>query len=228
MKVAVVTFPGSNCDDDAVRALSRLGATVQRVWHRETDLGDAGAVVLPGGFSYGDYLRAGALAAHSPVMTAVRRLAADGGAVLGICNGFQMLTEAGLLPGALTMNLSRRFQCEWVTVRLEWAPPGFAADTGMLFRLPIAHHEGRYVPDSGAPLDAGGSRVLLRYVTEDGRVTEDANPNGSWGNVAGVANAAGNVMGLMPHPERASASWLGGEDGLRWLEAWLAMSVVRL
>ncbi len=229
MKVAVVTFPGSNCDADTVDALARLGVEARRVWHREEDLGDVRAVVLPGGFSYGDYLRAGALAAHSPVMGAVRRLADAGGPVLGICNGFQILTEGGFLPGVLTMNLSRRFQCEWVGVRLESVPLGFGARTGEIFRLPIAHIEGRYLPDPAHPLNAPGeARVLLRYCAADGTVDAAANPNGSWEQVAGVVNAAGNVMGLMPHPERASAPWLGGEDGRRFLQGWLDQLAVRL
>ena len=222
MRVAVVSFPGSNCDGDTLKALYRLSVEAVAVWHREGDLKGAAAAILPGGFSYGDYLRAGALAAHSPIMGAVRDLIARGGQVLGICNGFQVLTESGLLPGALAMNLSRRFQCAWVTVRVETAVPGLSLRPGETLRLPIANGEGRYLPDPARPLgrDALG---FLTYVGPDGALTS---PNGSWDGVAGVCSPDGRVMGLMPHPERASAAWLGGEDGLRFLGAWVRRTQV--
>jgi phosphoribosylformylglycinamidine synthase I len=222
VKVAVVTFPGSNCDRDTMKALARVPVEVVPVWHRDQDLKGATAAILPGGFSYGDYLRAGALAAHSPIMGAVKRLLERGGQVLGICNGFQVLTESGLLPGALTMNISRRFQCEWVTVRVETALPGLGLEPGDTFRLPIANGEGRYLPDPDHPLGKD-ARAFLTYVGPDG---ERLSPNGSWGGVAGVASLDGRVVGLMPHPERASAAWLGGEDGLRFLQAWVRRAEV--
>ncbi len=216
MKVAVVTFPGSNCDRDTLRALSRLPVEAVPVWHRDTHLGGASAVILPGGFSYGDYLRAGALAAHSPVMGTVRELVNAGGRVLGICNGFQILTESGLLPGALAMNVSRRFQCEWVQVQVQECLPGLRFAAGERFSLPIANGEGRYIPDPQRPLGRDAV-AFLSYRDGAGR---PHNPNGSWREVAGVASADGRVIGLMPHPERASAAWLGGEDGLRFLRVW--------
>lgn len=216
MKVAVVTFPGSNCDRDAIKALSRIPVETVPVWHRETDLGGASAVILPGGFAYGDYLRAGALAAHSPVMGAVRRLVDAGGRVLGICNGFQILTESGFLPGALAMNISRRFQCEWVQVQVEQALPGLPFAAGERFSLPIANGEGRYIPDPSRPL----GRDAVLFLSYRDRAGRPHNANGSWRELAGVARVDGRVIGLMPHPERASARWLGGEDGLRFLRLW--------
>lgn len=224
MRVAVVTFPGSNCDRDTLKALSRIPVEAVPVWHRDTDLAGASAVILPGGFAYGDYLRAGALAAHSPIMGSVRDLLERGGQVLGICNGFQVLTESGLLPGALAMNISRRFQCEWVTVEVENALPGLGLEPGDRFRLPIANGEGRYIPDPERPL---GQDALL-FLTYRGPGGELLSPNGSWGSVAGIASRDGRVIALMPHPERASAHWLGGEDGLRFLQAWVQRAEVRV
>lgn len=216
---AVIQFPGSNDDRDMRFALkSALGVAAQLVWHKEAELpaGTRG-VLLPGGFSYGDYLRCGAMARFSPVMAAVRRFADAGGPVLGTCNGFQVLCEAGLLPGALLRNRDLDFLCAWVHVRVEHATAPFSsrARTGQLLRLPIKHGEGRYAIDAEglARLEAGG-QVLLRYCEPDGTVSETANPNGSIGNVAGVRNAAGNVMGLMPHPEHAVETLTGGTDGL--------------
>jgi len=221
MTIAIVTFPGSNCDQDAQWALGEvLGAPVRLMAHTDGDLGDAEAVVLPGGFSYGDYLRSGALAARSPAMAAVRAFAGRGGPVLGICNGFQVLTEAGLLPGALARNDGLHFVCRDVHVRVEVDAPPFAARCrrGDVLRLPVAHHDGRYVADEEtlARLEGEG-RVAFRYVGPDGRRAPGANPNGSSGDVAGVLDARGTVLGMMPHPERASDALVGGEDGLRVL-----------
>jgi len=216
---AVIQFPGSNDDRDMRFALkSALGVDAQLVWHKQAELpaGTRG-VLLPGGFSYGDYLRCGAMARFSPVMAAVRRFADAGGPVLGTCNGFQVLCEAGLLPGALLRNRDLDFVCEWQHVRVEQAAPPFTsrARAGQVLRIPIKHGEGRYVvaADELQRLAASG-QVVLRYCDADGAVTPAANPNGSAGNVAGVRNAAGNVMGLMPHPEHAVEALTGGCDGL--------------
>jgi phosphoribosylformylglycinamidine synthase len=216
---AVIQFPGSNDDRDMRFALkSALGVDARLVWHKQAEL-PAGtrAVLLPGGFSYGDYLRCGAMARFSPVMAAVRRFAEAGGPVLGTCNGFQVLCEAGLLPGALLRNRDLDFVCEWQHVRVEQASAPFTsrARPGQVLRIPIKHGEGRYVvaPDELERLAASG-QVMLRYCDAEGRVTPEANPNGSAANVAGVRNAAGNVMGLMPHPEHAVEALTGGTDGL--------------
>ena len=207
-RVAVVTFPGSNDDGDAVLALAGLGAEPVPVWHAERELPDVQAVVLPGGFSYGDYLRAGALARLAPVMDSVRALAADGGLVLGICNGFQVLCEAGLLPGALRANHSLSFVCRDVEVRVERAGTPFTARCreGQSLRIPVKHGEGCFFADAEllADLEAS-SRVVLRY--------EGESPNGSVAGIAGIANADGNVMGLMPHPEHAVDPLVGSTDG---------------
>ena len=223
MRFAVVVFPGSNCDSDCYHALSALpGAGVEYVWHQETAIDRFDAVVLPGGFSYGDYLRAGAIARFSPVMGAVADYAARGGLVLGICNGFQILCEAGLLPGALVRNTSRRFRCETVTVRVERADTPFtnACEPGEVLRLPIAHGEGRYYadPETLARLEAN-RQVLFRYVDEGGEATEEANPNGSLANIAGIMNERGNVVGLMPHPERNADPVLGDGGGRKIFES---------
>lgn len=218
MRAAVVRFPGSNCDEDTVFALSALGAEVTRVWHTETDLGQVDLVVLPGGFSYGDYLRSGAMAALSPVMTAVKRFADRGGLVLGICNGFQLLCEARLLPGALARNTGLHFICDRVQVRVEHAGSPFTAacTPGAVLTLPVAHGEGRFVADNAvlARLEAE-NRVLFRYCTPAGELSDAANPNGSAGHIAGIVNERGNVCGLMPHPERAVDPLLGLTDGQR-------------
>jgi phosphoribosylformylglycinamidine synthase I len=216
VRASVVRFPGSNCDEDSVYALTTLGASVTRVWHTETDLQDADLVVLPGGFSYGDYLRSGAMAALSPVMTEVKHFAERGGLVLGICNGFQLLTEARLLPGALARNTELHFACERVTVRVENADTAFtnACTAGEILTIPIAHGEGRYVADAETLVRLEGeNRVLFRYCNADGELTEEANPNGSLNSIAGIVSERGNVCGLMPHPERAVESLLGGTDG---------------
>lgn len=216
---AVVQFPGSNDDRDARFALkSVLGAAAELVWHQQPELppGTAG-VLLPGGFSYGDYLRCGAMAQYSPVMGAVKRFAESGGPVLGVCNGFQVLCEAGLLPGALVRNHHLHFVCRFVTVRVEQAGAPFLsrARPGQLLRLPVKHGEGAYFapPEQLAQLESSG-QVVLRYCEPDGSVTAAANPNGAAANIAGVRNARGNVMGLMPHPEHAVEPAIGGTDGL--------------
>ena len=211
MKVAVVVFPGSNCDRDAAHAARIAGADAELVWHERTDLHGADAVILPGGFAHGDYLRTGAIARFSPVMGAVRDHAARGGLVLGICNGFQVLTEAGLLPGVLRRNESLRFEHRWVSLTVERQDTPFthAVPAGATLRMPIAHGEGCYwLPD--AELDAleAGGRVLFRYTGPEG------NPNGSARDIAGVIDVRGRVCGLMPHPERAAEKILGSDDGM--------------
>jgi phosphoribosylformylglycinamidine synthase I len=217
MRIAIITFPGSNCDYDCYKAATEvLGAEAYFVWHRETDLRDADAVILPGGFSYGDYLRAGAIARFSPIMETVVRFAAGGGPVLGICNGFQVLCEAGLLPGALVRNQSLKFQSHAVRVRVEQVDTIFttAYSPGQVLTLHIAHGMGNYVADPAtlADLESSG-RVVFRYVDAQGEASDAGNPNGSLNNIAGIINPAGNVLGLMPHPERSVAELLGSTDG---------------
>jgi phosphoribosylformylglycinamidine synthase len=217
MRVAVVTFPGSNCDQDVVEAVRLVGSEADLVWHRDTELGDADAVVLPGGFSYGDYLRAGAIARMSPILPAVTRFAAAGGPVLGICNGFQILCEAGLLPGALIRNDTLAFESRDVFVRVERTDTAFtsAYQPGARLRIPIAHAEGRYYADPEAIAELEGEgRVVFRYVDAANQATEEANPNGSVNSIAGIRSARGNVLGLMPHPERAMERRLGSDDGV--------------
>jgi phosphoribosylformylglycinamidine synthase len=214
MKFGVVVFPGSNCDHDAWYAASRvLNQQAEFIWHDATRLGDVDAVILPGGFAYGDYLRCGAIARFSPVMQCVQRFAHDGGLVLGICNGFQILTEAGLLPGALIRNRGLKFVCKPVPVKVETLNSPFTseASAGQILWLPIAHGEGCYVADEHT-LDAleAEDRVVLRYVR---------NPNGSQRDIAGILNAGRNVMGLMPHPERAAEPLMGSSDGLVILQS---------
>jgi phosphoribosylformylglycinamidine synthase subunit PurQ / glutaminase len=217
MNFAVLQFPASNCDQDAVHVLGDvLGHSARLLWHKEHSLGDADAVIVPGGFSYGDYLRTGAIARFSPVMEAVQSFAAQGGLVLGICNGFQILCEAGLLPGALIRNRSLQFRCEHVWLKTETADCPFTSQIppGKLLRVPIAHGEGCYFADADtlATLKAN-NQILWRYVNDHGEPTEAANPNGSLDNIAGICNQARNVAGLMPHPERASEAILGSADG---------------
>jgi phosphoribosylformylglycinamidine synthase subunit PurQ / glutaminase len=223
MKFAVVVFPGSNCDHDAYHAAKHvLGAEAEFVWHKDTNLKGADVVVLPGGFAHGDYLRTGAIARFSPVMQEVKRFAAAGGPVLGICNGFQVLTEAGLLPGALLRNRSVRFQCEQVHVRVEQTDTPFTigARVGQVLRLPIAHGEGNFYAEADVLERIEKNRqVIFRYTTAGGEVTPDANPNGSLNNIAGLCNETRNVVGLMPHPERACELALGSSDGLVVLES---------
>ena len=218
MKFAIVVFPGSNCDHDAYHAVKHVvGQTAAFVWHKETDLGGADVVILPGGFSHGDYLRTGAIARFSPVMGAVRLFAAQGGPVLGVCNGFQILLEAGLLPGAMLRNRGLKFRCEHVHLRVEQTDTPFtwACRPGQVLRMPIAHGEGNYFlpPDELRRLEAE-RRVVFRYTDASGTVTDDANPNGSVGSIAGICSEQRNVVGLMPHPERACESVLGSADGL--------------
>jgi phosphoribosylformylglycinamidine synthase len=218
MKFAVIVFPGSNCDHDAYHAAKHvLGHDAEFVWHKETSLKGAEVVILPGGFSYGDYLRTGAIAQFSPVMTAVREFATAGGPLIGICNGFQILCEAKLLPGALLRNRDLKFHCEHIRVRVEQTDTPFTlrAARGQVLKLPIAHGEGNYVADP-ATLEALESqgRVIFRYCDAEGRLTEEANPNGSLNAIAGICNETRNVVGLMPHPERACESPLGSRDGL--------------
>ena len=227
MRVAIVTFPGSNCDYDLYKCIQLVGGSPTFVWHREVDVGEVDAVMLPGGFSYGDYLRAGAIAiaTMSPVMDAVKAFAASGGPVLGICNGFQMLCEAGLLPGALLRNNSLLFASQDVLLRVESDATIFTRDyeVGQILRMPIAHAEGNYYADQETldRLEDEG-RVLFRYVNAAGEPTAGANPNGSAGGIAGLINGEGNVMGMMPHPERAVENILGSVDGLGIFEALLA------
>jgi phosphoribosylformylglycinamidine synthase len=223
MKAAVIRFPGSNCDQDCFYALNTVfGIETHYVWHKETSLDAFDLIVLPGGFSYGDYLRCGAIARFSPVMKSVVEQAEKGKHVLGICNGFQILCEAHLLPGALVRNRSLHFICEHVNVRVENCRTAFtnAAWTGQSLHIPIAHGEGNYVADSATLEELNRERrVLLRYVDDNGAVTDAANPNGSAENIAGIVNARGNVFGLMPHPERACDPLLGSVDGKAILES---------
>jgi phosphoribosylformylglycinamidine synthase I len=217
MKFGVIVFPGSNCDHDAYHVISKhVGQPVDFIWHRDMNLDDYDAVILPGGFSYGDYLRVGALASFSPVMSAVREFAARGRLVLGICNGFQILCETGLLPGALIRNRDLHFICDHVRVRVETTETPFTnqLEGGRVLRIPIAHAEGNYVCDD-ATFDELESedRIVFRYCDERGQVTDASNPNGSRDSIAGICNRERNVLGLMPHPERACEDLLGSSDG---------------
>lgn len=225
MKFGVMVFPGSNCEVDAFEALKYLDCSVEYLWHKETRLGGVDAVILPGGFSYGDYLRAGAIAAYSPLMEELKEFAGRGGLVLGICNGFQVLTESGLLPGALGRNQDLVFHCETVHVRLETNRIPFTRglSPGEVLALPIAHGEGNYYadPDTLAELKEH-DQIVLRYATAAGEITGAANPNGSLENIAGICNRRGNVFGLMPHPERRTDPILGRPDGGRLLRSLLA------
>jgi phosphoribosylformylglycinamidine synthase len=217
MNFAVIQFPGSNCDQDCVHVLrSVLGHETRLLWHKETTLGDVDAVFIPGGFSYGDYLRTGAIARYSPVMAAVQEFADEGGHVLGICNGFQILCEAGLLPGALIRNRSLQFRCEhiWLKPATHDSPFTSEIPEDKLLRIPIAHGEGNYFCDAETLADLeANDQILFQYTNADGDLTEDANPNGSLKNIAGICNAQRNVAGMMPHPERASEQALGSPDG---------------
>ena len=217
MKFGVIVFPGSNCDHDAYHVISKhVGQPVDFIWHRDTDLTTYDAVIIPGGFSYGDYLRAGALARFSPVMNSVREFAARGRFVLGICNGFQILCEAGLLPGALIRNRDLHFICDHVRVRVETTETPFTnqLQAGSVLRLPVAHAEGNYVCDDATLEELKREdRIIFRYCDEGGETTDESNPNGSRDQIAGICNAARNVLGLMPHPERACEDLLGSSDG---------------
>jgi len=215
-KVAVIQYPGSNCDLDALEILRDVAkARTDLVWHKDLEDDDYDAYVLPGGFSYGDYLRAGAIAATSPSLRIVREAAENGKPVLGICNGFQILVEAGLLPGAVLRNSTLRFVCTWTNLRVETTRTPFTnrAEKGQVLEMPIALYEGRYYLDKDQiPELERNQQIVFRYVSEDGEATEDSNPNGSIDNIAGICNQTGNVMGLMPHPERASLQVLSPDD----------------
>ena len=216
MNFAVVQFPASNCDQDAIHAVRVLGHSARYVWHKDNTLGAADAVIVPGGFSYGDYLRCGAIARFSPVMQAVKQFAEHGGLVLGICNGFQVLTEAGLLPGALVRNRDLEFHCEHIHLKTLAADTPFTnrIPAGKLLRIPIAHGEGCYFADDETlALLKAGNRILWQYCDASGEPTDASNPNGSLLNIAGICNESRNVAGLMPHPERASEPVLGSADG---------------
>ncbi|MEO8205078.1 MAG: phosphoribosylformylglycinamidine synthase subunit PurQ [Chthoniobacterales bacterium] len=218
MKFAVIRFPGSNCDTDCVHALRLLpGVTAELVWHKEDDLSAYDAIVLPGGFSYGDYLRCGAIARFSPVMQAVKKAAESGKLVIGICNGFQILCESRLLPGALVRNRDLHFICETVSVRIDsnYTPLTNLCPTGSILQIPIAHGEGCYMADDETLRELNINRqVLFRYCDAAGIISDAANPNGSKENIAGICNSTQNVFGLMPHPERASETRLGSSDGM--------------
>ncbi|MGI8425757.1 MAG: phosphoribosylformylglycinamidine synthase subunit PurQ [Actinomycetota bacterium] len=215
-KVGIVVFPGSNCEQDVALALSHLGAANEYIWHLEKDVSSFDAVVLPGGFSYGDYLRTGAIAAFSPIMASVKEFAASGKPVIGICNGFQILCESGLLPGALRRNSGLKFRC--MSTQVTVAAPGGVyfsnAGKGEVLTMPINHFEGNYYC-SGQTLDRlrSGGRIALRYCDAEGRATPESNPNGAIDNIAGILSDQGNVLGLMPHPERAVDPQVGGVDG---------------
>jgi len=218
MTFAVVVFPGSNCDHEAqYMAETVLGQQVRMVWHKDTSLGDADVAILPGGFSHGDYLRTGAIARFSPIMGAVKAFADRGGPVMGICNGFQILQESGMLPGAMLRNRDLRFHCEYIHIRVEQTDTPFTGlcTPGQVLRVPISHGEGNFFaePDVVAQLERE-RRVIFRYTTAHGEAVDAANPNGSVAGIAGVCNVARNVVGLMPHPERASERRLGSDDGL--------------
>lgn len=217
MTFAVIVFPGSNCDQDAYHAATTvLGQKAELIWHKDTDLKGADAVILPGGFAHGDYLRTGAMARFSPIMPAVKAFAERGGPVIGICNGFQVLLESGLLPGAMLRNKGLKYRCEFVNIRVEQTDTPFtnAAHVGQVLSIPIGHGEGNYYapPDIVERLEAN-RQVLFRYCTPSGELTDAANPNGSINAIAGICNEQRNVVGMMPHPERACESVLGGTDG---------------
>jgi phosphoribosylformylglycinamidine synthase len=225
MNFAVLQFPASNCDQDAVHAARLLGHSARLVWHKDASLGEADVVIVPGGFSYGDYLRCGAIARFSPVMQAVKQFADHGGLVLGICNGFQVLTEAGLLPGALIRNRDLQFHCEFIHLKTATSNSPFTRriPAGKLLRVPIAHGEGCYFAeaDTLAALERN-DQILWQYCDAAGNVTDAANPNGALQNIAGICNERRNVAGLMPHPERACEALLGSDDGRLIFESLLS------
>jgi phosphoribosylformylglycinamidine synthase subunit PurQ / glutaminase len=219
MKFGVLVFPGSNCDHDTYNVVSEIAQQpVTFLWHDSPSLGNCDAILIPGGFAYGDYLRTGAIARFSPVMQSVKRFASDGGLVLGICNGFQILTEAGLLPGALMRNAGLKYICKQVYLRTETTDTPFTQTLrkGEVVKIPIGHMEGNYFCDAEtlAQLE-GDDRIVFRYSTEAGEITPDANPNGSLGNIAGIVNEGRNVLGMMPHPDRSSENLLGSVDGYK-------------
>lgn len=229
LRFGIIVFPGSNCDHDAQHAVeTMMGQEARFIWHKESSLGDVDVVILPGGFSYGDYLRCGAIARFSPIMSDVVRFAGQGGMVLGICNGFQILTESGLLPGTLLRNASLKFICKDVSLRVENTDTRFtsACRKGEVLRIPIAHGDGNYFADSEtiSRLEENG-QIVFRYSTPGGEVNAEANPNGSLGNIAGIVNESGNVLGMMPHPERASDAVLGNTDGTKIFQSMIASFV---
>jgi phosphoribosylformylglycinamidine synthase I len=231
MRFGVVVFPGSNCDEDAFHAATDLfGQDAEYLWHKDTDLKGADVVILPGGFAHGDYLRTGAMARFSPIMGAVRAFAERGGPVLGICNGFQILLEAGLLPGAMLRNRSLQYRCEHVHVRVEQTDTPFtsAANAGQILRIPIGHGEGNYFasPEVLERLEAN-RQVVFRYTDPAGRVSDEWNPNGSVNSIASICNEGRNVVGMMPHPERACEPLLGGVDGRLIFESVMTAMAVR-
>lgn len=219
MRFGVVVFPGTWSDRDCYHVLREVfNQSVDYIWHENTDLSGYDCVVIPGGFSYGDYLRPGAIARFSPIMRSVEIFAAEGGLVLGICNGFQVLCEAGLLPGVLIRNKHLQFRCQWVNLRVETTLSPFtnSAEVGQVLRIPISHGEGSYYADSPTLCELeANNRVLFRYCTSEGDITAESNPNGSLNNIAGIINQKGNVLGMMPHPERCCEPLIGGEDGKR-------------
>lgn len=216
MKFGVVTFPGSNCDYDAYSAIKLIGEDVEFLWHQSADINGCEAIILPGGFSYGDYLRSGAIARFSPIVKSIIRFAENGGLVIGVCNGFQVLVESGFLPGALMRNEHLRFSCKFVYLRVELTDNPFTrgCQPGEILKIPIAHKDGNYYNFQG-DLEAlkENNQILFRYCDKDGNVTKESNPNGSMDNIAGICNREGNVVGMMPHPERAVEKLLGSDDG---------------
>ncbi|ATU07884.1 phosphoribosylformylglycinamidine synthase I [Methanohalophilus portucalensis] len=225
MTVAIIQFGGSNCDNDVLHVLQDvLGIDAELVWYKEEKLDDYEAAVIPGGFSYGDYLRSGAIASRTPIMDAVRKMANDGKPVMGICNGFQILTESGLLDGALTTNSYPKFKCEWSYLKVENTNTPFTSmyEKGQVIRIPIAHKDGKYYNDDASLQQLeDDNQVVFRYVDESGNPNEAVNPNGSRNNIAGITNKTGNVLGMMPHPERASEKIIGSDDGLLMFKSML-------
>lgn len=228
LKFGIIVFPGSNCDHDCYHVSKHVfGQEAEYIWHKETSLQGFDCIILPGGFSYGDYLRTGAIARFSPVVNEVIKFANRGGLVIGICNGFQILTEAGLLPGVLMRNKGLKFICKSIYVRVENNQTIFtkAYQKGQILNIPIAHADGNYFTDKDTIKRLeDNNQIILRYSTEDGEITDDANPNGSLSNIAGIINAKGNIFGAMPHPERVCESILGGEDGRGIFEGILSLS----
>ncbi len=227
MRASVIVFPGSNCDRDAYSVLQMTGSKPQMVWHDDATLPACDLVVVPGGFSYGDYLRSGAMAAHSPIMREVKEHAKQGRLVLGICNGFQVLTESGLLPGTLMRNAKLKFLCRDVFLRVENSSTPFtsAYDKGQIINVPIAHHDGNYFADAGTLKSLeDNAQIAFRYCSEQGALTDEANPNGSVQHIAGIYNKEKNVLGMMPHPERHSEKATGGADGRALFESLLAVA----
>lgn len=227
MRFGVVVFPGSNCETDCHYAVRTVGENVSYIWHHEKNLNGYDCVILPGGFSYGDYLRAGAVAKFSPVMGALAGYAKKGGLIIGICNGFQILLEAGLLPGAMLANTTLKFICKYVTLKVEnpYTPFTNKIHQGAVLAMPIAHHDGNYYAEPRVLEEMrANNQIVLTYCDKRGGVTDEANPNGSIENIAGIVNSQGNVFGLMPHPERAIEPLLGGSDGRRIFESIISAS----